>query len=391
LWTHGGSKSGINFPNPGLEVAAGFNPVDTSPAHPETVGKRNLMLGSKILVTGGTGFIGRHLVARLLHRGERVRVLARSVEKAEKLFQGEVEIVAGDLRDGTAAAAACRGCEGGYHIGGMFRFGQPYRRELWEVNVGGTRALLEGALRAGVGRFLHLSSAGLLRSAELPLREVHFPERPLWGCHYKASKHRAEVEALGFVARGLPVVVASPTCPIGWGDENPTPTGGIVRDFLQGRFPVASRTGINVMAVEDLAGGLVAAYDRGVVGERYVLGDHNLWLTEFLGVVGGVAGLPAPRVCVPWGFVLAAGVAAEIASVLARRWTHPLTLETAIHAGRVQFFDTARAREELGWQPRVKLEKAVERAVAWFEARSVRGSGEYVESGLARVNGTPII
>lgn len=320
----------------------------------------------RVLVTGGTGFIGRHLVRKLLQEGAHVRVLARDIPKAARLFGDEVEIIGGDLRDPYAAPLACRRIDAIYHVGGLYRFGFPYRREMREVNVEGTAHLLDAALKAGVLRFVHVSTSGLLRNRGGLITEKDFPSTPRWGSPYKNSKWEAEKLALAAVSQGLPVVIACPTCPIGEEDDAPTPTGAIFRDFLLGRFRAGTHTGVNVASVDDLVSGLLAVAERGRIGERYILGGENIWLDDLLQRIAQHTTLAAPAFHIPHGVLLAAGAMAELISMPCREWNFPLTLESAIHATRVQFFDTAKARTELGWQPKVPINTAIARAVRWW-------------------------
>ncbi|HSI82409.1 MAG: SDR family NAD(P)-dependent oxidoreductase [Candidatus Methylacidiphilales bacterium] len=340
------------------------------------------MAQGQALITGGTGFIGRHVVRRLARMGMPVRVLARRPESATRLFPqhaGSVEVIAGDLRDARDVARAAAGVESIYHIGGLYGFGPGPARDAETVNLDGTRHVMEAALLHHTPRVVHVSTAGVLRpcrqragSDRQPpeMTEEDFPDQPGWGERYKRSKWMAERLALDYAAQGLPVIIASPTCPIGAEDEGPTPTGRIIKDFLGGRFPMVSRTGLNFLAVEDLAAGLIRAAERGVPGRRYILGGKNLWLREFLELTARITGRQAPGFSAPWLLVLAAGLAGEAAGSLgldAGGWSDRVCLETALTARRCQFFDTTRTQRELGWKPEIPLERAVREAVAWFE------------------------
>jgi dihydroflavonol-4-reductase len=332
-----------------------------------------LFMPPQILITGATGFIGRALTRNLLAHGESVRVLARSRAKARALFGEHAEIFSGDLAHVETLERACRGASVVYHVAGSYRFGLRHRRELWRTNVEGAENLFRAAHEAGVERVVHLSSGGVLErrgvASDALLTEDDFPATaPRW-CAYKSSKWHAEKRALAWAARGLPVVIASTTCPIGRGDESPTPTGRMIRDFLQRRFPFSCRTGLNFIGIDDLSDGLRQAAARGRPGERYLLSHENLWLHDFLQLLAEETDLAPPALCLPDGLVRVIGAAGELVDLLSpRSHTARVCLETALQASRLQFFNNAKARRELDWQPAWPIADAVRDAVAWFRA-----------------------
>jgi dihydroflavonol-4-reductase len=343
-------------------------------------------MGSQILITGATGFIGRHLTRDLVEKGARVRVLARNRRKAQGLFGDSVEVIPGDLANNAAVARACRGVEVVYHVAGEYRFGLRHRRELWQTNVLGTEAILRAASAAGVGRLVHLSSAGVLARAkrnQTLLDERDFPEASPRFSPYKATKWEAERRVLTWGRRGLPVVIASTTCPIGGGDGGPTPTGRLILDFIEGRFPCYCHTGLNFIGVDDLSRGLQAVAEEGRTGERYLLSDENLWLKDFLDRLAAETGLPAPSICLPRPLVHILGGAGEMWD-----WLKPHSrsaracLETALQSGRTQFFSNAKAQRELGWRPIVPLQESIRAALAWFDHEPAPAARKPVPASL---------
>ena len=328
-------------------------------------------MSAQILITGATGFIGRQLTRDLAGRGAAVRVLARSRSKARELFGDEVEICAGDLGDAPALDAACQGIETIYNIAGTYRFGLRHRRELWRTNVEGAENVLRSAWNARVEKVVHLSSGGVLRKRDETrlIDETDFPTQAPRFCPYKASKWHAEMRVLDWAKRGLPVSIASTTCPIGRGDEAPTPTGRMIRDFLRREFPFYCRTGLNFVGVGDLSEGLQRVAEAGRAGERYLLSDENLWLKDFLQLLALETGLPAPRMWLPGPVVRIIGCGGEVVDLLNRRSTSArVCLETALQARYTQFFSNAKAREELGWKPMPSIQKSIGEAVTWFRS-----------------------
>ena len=258
--------------------------------------------------------------------------------------------------------------------------------EIYESNVTGTRNLLEAARRAGVRRFVYTSTVA---TVAVPHGDALPDERTVTSLdemigHYKRSKWLAEQEALRAAAAGMPVVIVNPTTPVGPGDAKPTPTGRMIVDFLNGRMPAYVETGLNFVPVEDAAAGHLLAAERGVVGERYILGGENLTLKQVLDMLAGVSGRPAPRVRLPHAVALAAGYAdAAVSRLLGREPRIPL--EGVRMARHSMFVDASKARRELGFAPG-PVAAALERAVRWYQANGYApdGPGGSSARGLSR-------
>lgn len=337
------------------------------------------MCGARqFLITGGTGFIGRHVVNRLVVQGARVRVLCRRLEKAQRLFGDGVTLACGDLTDRPSVAAAVQGCDVVIHLGAAFQFGREARRIIEETNVRGTEHVLKAAERSGVGRFVHVSSSGVLEGRRALLTERDFPGYVAQHEPYRRSKWLGELAALQAARRGLPVTIASPTSPLGGGDEAPTPTGRIVRDYLRGRFPFSARVGLNFVHVSELADGIVAVAERGRIGERYLLGHHNVWLQDFLETLAKITNRSAPRFVLPQPAITLAGAVGEAIG------SERVCRETSAHARRRQWFDFSKAANELGWCARTPLEEIAGEAIRWFEGAATSNAGRVLtESNVA--------
>jgi dihydroflavonol-4-reductase len=335
------------------------------------------------LVTGATGFLGSHVARLLVERGQRVRVLVRPGREGGHLEGLPVERVAGDLRDTASLAKAVEGAETVYHVAADYRLWARNTREIYESNVTGTRNLLQAAREAGVTRFVHTSTVATVavpHGDSLPDERTVTSLDQMIG-HYKRSKWLAEQEALGAARAGMPVVIVNPTTPIGPGDAKPTPTGRTVVDFLNGRMPAYVETGLNWVPVEDAAAGHLLAAERGVVGERYILGGENLSLKQVLDMLAGVADRPAPRVRLPHAVALAAGYAdAAVSRWLGREPRIPL--EGVRMARHSMFVDAGKARRELGFAPGPVV-AALERAVHWYQANGYAPVGRVTGAAQA--------
>lgn len=318
------------------------------------------------VVTGATGFIGANVVRALLHAGQTVRVLVRPTSDVRNLQGLAVEHVYGDLRDAASLRAALQGCHTLYHVAAHYSLWTPDPREMYATNVEGTAMLFQCALEMGVARVVYTSSVATigLPNDGSPGDETLWlsPEQAIG--HYKRSKILAEQRALDLCEKGLPVVVVNPSAPLGPWDIKPTPTGKIIVDFLRRRIPAYVDTGLNVIAVRDVAQGHLLAAQHGRIGERYILGCENMTLQAILSLVAQVSGLPPPRLRLPYSLAVAIGYCSTwVARVTGRPPLVPL--EGVKMARRPMYFTAAKARRELGL-PQSSLEEAMRQAVHWF-------------------------
>src|SRR5580765_385401 len=318
------------------------------------------------LVTGGTGFVGAHVVRALLARGRAVRCLVRSTSNLANLAGLDVEIVAGDVTDSSSVSRAMAGVDHLYHVAADYRLYTKDPRALHAVNVAGTDNVLRVASYAGVRRIVHTSSVGALglSSNGTPGDETTPVTLDSMIGHYKRSKFEAERVAESWAARGLPVVIVNPSTPVGEYDVKPTPTGQMIVDFLNRRMPAYVETGLNLVDARDVAAGHLLAADRGKIGEKYILGNRNMSLKEILDTLSRLTGLPSPSLRLPHWIPLAAAAA----DTFAARWTGRVPrvpLEAVRMSRHRMFFDAGKAVRELGL-PQTPVEDALARAVAWF-------------------------
>ena len=326
------------------------------------------------LVTGGTGFLGAHVVRALLARGRSVRCLVRASSRRRNLEGLDVEVVTGDLTDPASLARAVAGAETVYHCAADYRLYAADPRELYASNVAGTDNVMRAASESGARRVVHTSSVGALGLAAdgAPADETApIAESSMIG-HYKRSKFEAEQIAQSWAAKGLPVVIVNPSTPVGELDVKPTPTGQMIVDFLNRRMPAYVDTGLNLVDARDVAQGHILAAERGRVGEKYILGNRNMTLKEILDALSRLTGLPSPRLRLPHWIPLAAAAADTFAARLAGRVPR-IPLEGVRMSRHKMFFDAGKAVRELDL-PQTPVEEALARAVAWFRENGyVRG------------------
>jgi dihydroflavonol-4-reductase len=320
---------------------------------------------TKTLVTGGTGFIGRAVVVELLGAGREVRVLARHPEAVGSL---KVEVAQGDLRDPVSLASAVRGCDRVFHVAADYRLWVPDPEVMYAVNVQGTRDLLHAAAEAGVARVVYTSTVGTLGNpgdGTPGTEETPVSLADMVG-HYKRSKFLAEEVVLDYAHQGLPVVLVNPSAPVGPGDSRPTPTGRIIVDYLQGRMPAYLETGLNLVHVRDVAQGHLLAEEKGRVGEKYILGNQNLSLSEIFRMLAEITGIPAPRVRLPYWPILALSYLDEFWATQVSHKPPRMPVAGVKMAKKFMYFDSSKAIRELGL-PQTPVRQALQEAVAWFQ------------------------
>lgn len=316
-------------------------------------------------ITGATGFIGCHVARLLLEAGWEVRALRRERSHLPPELAG-ADWRVGDLRDAARLSDIMTGCDAVFHVAADYRLWAREPEEIYENNVTGTANVLEAALRNGVSKVIYTSSVGALglnADGTPAVETTPVSIRDMIG-HYKRSKYLAERKAEEYLARGLPIVMVHPSTPVGPGDVKPTPTGKIIVDFLNGKMPAYLDTGLNLVHVNDVAAGHLLAFDRGRIGEKYILGNTNLTLAEIFRRLERISGVKAPRVRLPHRPILLLAHCFHLVSRITGK--EPLVpLEGVRMARKLMFFDADKAVRELGL-PQTPVDVALADAVQWF-------------------------
>jgi nucleoside-diphosphate-sugar epimerase len=330
---------------------------------------------TKVLVTGGSGFIGQHLVSALVGCGREVRVL--DIYRPSSTSP-EVEYVSGSVLDPGLVDHCLRGVDQVYHLAGLPGMWVPRKSDFHAINYCGTEMVISAARKHGVERFLHCSTESILfrcsppdaaagEGTLLPADEMPGP--------YTRSKLLAEQLAMQAAKSGFPVVIGTPTMPIGPHDRNLTPPTAMLRHFLTGRLQPYLEFIVNLVDVRDVAAGLVLAMERGQIGHRYLLGGESIPLRKILQLVAAITGGRHIFVPVPGAVAKAAAAVLELIADHVTRRPPSGTREGVRIALRATALSNEKAERELGYAPRA-VEPALRDTIAYLlRAEHPDGSG----------------
>ena len=324
----------------------------------------------KVLVTGGTGFVGAWVARKLAQRGASVRILHRASSKLTALDGVPFESALGDVTDPDATRRACEGVQQVYHVAAVADYWrQADQAHMMHVNVDGTRHVLEAAQVAGVERVVVTSSAAALGfHQERPSTEADpfnlAPERFPYGY----SKYLAEQVVLEYVAQGVPAVIVNPVVILGPGDLNLISGSFIVSTKQMGMFTPMTRGGISVIDVRDVADMHLAAAERGQIGERYILMHSNLPYSTWFSMIADAVGVRRPVLMTPNYILPLVAWAIDTARRLGIKT--PIDANQARLGGQNVYFDGAKAHQALG-QPRIAPAQMLADTYAWYREHGV--------------------
>jgi len=324
------------------------------------------------LLTGATGFLGSALARELIKEGQTLKLLVRNKTDTRNIDDLDCEVLYGDLRDRESLKKALVGCQTLYHTAAYYSLWNRDKKLIYDINVQGTRNILESALDSGIEKVVYTSTVGCIGLSDngSPANEDQ-PMNPAFLCNdYKLSKYQAEQVALELFGRGLPVVIVNPSTPVGPRDIKPTPTGKIILDFMNHKMPAYIDTGLNLIDVVDCARGHILAEAKGQPGERYILGNKNMSLKEILLTLEFLTGIKAPRIKMPYWVAYLAGSACEWISNSITHQPPSVPLAGVKMAKYFMYFDSSKAIRELGL-PQNPVDHALNNAVLWFKENSL--------------------
>lgn len=316
------------------------------------------------LVTGATGFIGSYILKKLLQRKEKVRVLIEKNEEAE-LGNIDVEKIYGNILDIDLVRAALSGCDVLFHSDFLASFKKADYSKMEDINVKGTVNVFTAALEAGVRRAVYTSSVsaiGVHPSVGIADEETSFNLEHL-GVGYIDTRHRAEKEAMKLYQKGLPLVVLNVTGVIG--PRNMLGSRFILA-YCKKRIPGYIDGGMNIVDVDDVAEGHILAAAKGRIGERYILGNRNLSLKEFVYLLEKVTGIVGRNIKIPYSIALAAGFVMENTIGLVNPNYVGMTVDSVKSGALYWYFDSSKARRELGYTTK-PIEETLIKTVKWFQ------------------------
>jgi dihydroflavonol-4-reductase len=323
----------------------------------------------RVFITGATGFVGGHVARAYAAEGASLRLLTRQTSRLDSLTGIDAETVVGDLRNSKNLRSALTGCDALVHVAADYRLWVRDPEQMYAANVDGTRELLKVAREVGIPRVVYTSSVatmGFKTDGSIVNEDTPVVLANMIG-HYKRSKFMGEQEAIRAAQAGQHVMILNPTTPIGPGDAKPTPTGRIIVDFLNKKFPAYVDTGLNLVDVAEVARMHVVALERGTPGKRYILGGENLTLKQILDRMSSITGLPSPTMKVPHAVAMAFAFFDENFTGRLRGKEPRATVEAVRMGKKTMFASSAKAERDLGFKG-LPVYHAMRSAIDWFIA-----------------------
>lgn len=323
----------------------------------------------RILVTGGAGFIGSHLVYELLNQGFKVRVLEKPGVNIKHLPENNLEIIRADITERENLKNAVSGCSIVFHLAADPNLWRKSRSNYHVVNYIGARNVIETALEMGVKKIVHASTESILT---LKNQSDEITENQRVGIKdsigsYCRSKMRAELFALGLGSMGAPVIVVNPTLPVGPGDHGLSPPSRMIVDFCKSGRREYIKGDLNLADVRDIAKGFILACEKGVPGRRYILSGENKSIREVFQILSKIVTVPGPDIQIPYSIALAFAFFSELWADLVTGLPPQANLTGVQLTRRIMHFKSNVSLKEMGWKVRPII-NSLEDSVTWFKS-----------------------
>lgn len=329
----------------------------------------------KIFITGASGFIGSQLVPRLIRGGHEITTYGRTQPVFENVRNSEFKHVIGDITDQAKVSEAIMGAELVIHMAGFISYRKADRKRQYEINVLGTRYVMEAALKHGVKRVIHTSSIagmGIPKPGEVGDENLEYNLDGL-GLNYCDTKHQAELEVFKYAKLGLPALMLSPGIIFGEGDTH-VHHHTIFAAIAKGNMFGCPAGGVTFSDIVDVVDAHLKAMTAGRPGENYVIGSANLTYLEAAGIFCRVLKTKPPKIIIPGAFLEALGNICEfIFPLLGKR--PPLTRQIAWLSQRKIFFSSNKAIAELGLK-QTPFEQTIMRTAPYYLSCISRSAGK---------------
>lgn len=317
------------------------------------------------MVTGATGFLGRHLTNDLVNKGYQVTVLARKSSDLRQFQNKGINVIFGDISERLTLLQATYDKSIVFHLAGLIAYRTSERKQMEEINVKGTSNVIDACITNKVGRLLHLSSVVTIGAnpKPQPINEDFPYNLSQYNLGYFETKRQAEKLVMdAYHNDGLQAYMINPSTIYGAGDATKGSRKTQIK-VAQGKFKFYPPGGVSVVAVEDVIQAIHLCLEKGQPARRYIISGENLTLKNLFSIIADVAGVPAPSIPLPRFLLKTLGYTGDFLRMLGKETS--LSSETAVTASLYHWFSSERAQKELGFQP-TPARKAIEESVSWM-------------------------
>ena len=329
----------------------------------------------KIFITGATGFLGSNLVKMLVKQGVNVTILCRNKSKHPFLNNLDITKVEGDITNYTSVLNGMKGCSHAYHTAGLLSYRKIDLDKLIEVNVKGTKNVCKAALNANIKKLVHVSSTsavGIPKNKDNPADET-YPFHTKWNRNpYMMTKRLSEEVALEFAEKGLNVVVVNPSTFYGPGDIK-IHSGEVFKNINSGNLRIVPPGGTGVIAIEDCVRGLIAAMDKGIKGQRYILNGENLTLIQLFNTIANLLDKsPITKKFPKWTYLplyFTSFIIEEVSRIFGK--SPIIDCGTIDMAWQFRYFDSTKSETQLGWKPSVSFKQTCKHALDFYRSEGI--------------------